>query len=144
MLKIQELKRIEASLTNIQKYKPQYYGLSHVRTGEGYEGIILIDKGDKFVAVLQCHVKEGMIQALDVSQGYRRQGVASYLLSIAAKEFACSKLTVNANNTKAIALYEKYGYVTHHKRGVMLHMEKGNRVMMSRVANSALPLFPEW
>jgi len=124
--KIHGFKRIESTSVNINKYKSQYHGLSHIRSGYGYDGVILIDKDDKFVAVLQCHITDNMIQAIDVSPDYRRQGIASSLLRIANKEFDCYKLTVRKNNVSAVALYEKHGYKTYKEDGIMLFMEKKN------------------
>jgi ribosomal protein S18 acetylase RimI-like enzyme len=119
-------KRIETTSVNINKYKSQYHGLSHIRSGHGYDGVILIDKNDKFVAVLQCHITDGMVQAIDVSPDYRRQGIAASLLRLASHEFECYKLTVRETNTAAISLYEKHGYKTYKKDGIMLFMEKEN------------------
>ena len=120
---VKGFERIPNTADNVKKYRPQYYGLSHIRTGSSYSGVILID-GDKFVAVLQCNMPRHEIQALDVHPDYRRQGIAGALLNLANREFDCNKLTVRNNNDAAIALYKKHGYKIVKEEGSMLFMEK--------------------
>ena len=144
MYKIHGFKRVITSLENIQKYKSQYRGLSHIRTTPGYDGVILIDVGDKFVAVLQCNLKEGMIQALDVSPTYRRQGIASSLINVANSEFNCNKLTVRKNNTGAILLYEKHGYKIYKEEGAMLYMKKEGVTIKKESSKKQTSFFNKW
>lgn len=124
-------KRLPTTIENVNLYKKQYYGLSHVRTGTIYNGIILLDRGDVFVAVLQCNTLNRDIQALDVSPTYRKKGIASTLLGLASSEFKCNKLTVRKTNTAAVNLYLKHGYRIVKNDGIMYHMEKTNTVMES-------------
>ncbi len=121
--KIKGFDRIESSEANIKEYKKQFSKLSHVKTGKDFEGVILVDDGT-FVAVLQCNVKTGYIVALEVSDDYQRQGIAQALLTLANSEFKTHKLTVNKKNSKAISLYEKFGYETFKEEGAMIYMEK--------------------
>lgn len=116
-------KRIPSSEENVIKYKKQYSKLSHVKVGNGFDGVILID-GDIFVAVLQCNINTKYIVALEVSDKYRRKGIAGSLLNLAIKKFECNKLTVNKTNKEAIALYEKHGYKLVKENGLMWYMEK--------------------
>jgi ribosomal protein S18 acetylase RimI-like enzyme len=115
--------RIETTDENIRKWKSKYRNLSHVKTGKDFEGILLVDD-ETFVAVLQCDIKSGFIVALEVSPDYQRQGIASALLKAARTEFSCNKLTVRESNKAAVALYEKEGYETFKKEGIMLYMQK--------------------
>ena len=117
-------KRIDTTEEIIKIYKPQYYGLSHIRTGNEYKGVILIDTDDTFVAVLQCNIKQNEIQAIDINPKYRRQGIATSLLNLAFREFHCNKLTVRKTNTAAVNLYLKHGYKIVKEAGIMYYMER--------------------
>lgn len=121
--KIKGYKCIETSEENVKEWKKKYSNLSHVKTGSDFDGVILIDD-ETFVAVLQCNIKTGYVVALEVSNDYRRKGIADALLNSSRRNFNCDKLTVRKTNKNALALYEKKGYETFKDDGFMLYMEK--------------------
>jgi ribosomal protein S18 acetylase RimI-like enzyme len=59
-----------------------YSNLKHVKFGNDFKGIILIDK-NKFVGIIQCNVVSKYIVALEVASEYRNMGIAKYLLKYA-------------------------------------------------------------
>lgn len=68
-------------------------------------------KDHAFVAVLNVDKSNGFLQALEVSDAYRRKGIAGKLLKISREVYNCRDLTVAISNTPAINLYIKEGYV---------------------------------
>lgn len=116
-------KVIDTTPENIKNYNKKFPGLSHVKTGFDFKGVLLIDD-DNFVAVMQCNVKTGYIVALEVGDNYRRRGIASALINLANREFHCHKLSVRKNNWVAIKLYEKHGYKVIREDATMYYMEK--------------------
>lgn len=127
-----QYKEIPLTENNLNKYKHQYYGLSHIRTGSDYTGIILTDKGDKFVAVLSINKKQHDIQGIDINNEYRGKGLAIYLLNIAVKRYSVRHLTVRQTNKRAIEVYKKFGFVEIKKEGIMIYMDyKPNKKKLS-------------
>lgn len=120
---IEKFTHLDTSEENIKEYKKQYPRLSHVKVGQPFKGIILVDE-EKFVAVLQCDTKTGYIVALEISPEYRHRGIATELLKMAQHKFNSYKLTVRKTNKEAVSLYQKNGYKTFREEGIMLYMEK--------------------
>ena len=116
-------KTLPTTEENIKKFKESYRNLSHVKTGNDFEGLLLHD-GETFVAVVQCNVKTKYIVALEVSPDYQRQSIASKLLNYAVHDLDCNLLTVRMNNKNAISLYEKTGWKEFKREGIMIYMEK--------------------
>lgn len=93
----------------IEKVKRQYPELRYTKvTHIKSEGLMLFDK-DTFVAILQYNPDTKSILELQVSEKYRRKGVATDLLSHAISK-GINKLSVNKSNDSAISLYRKFGY----------------------------------
>ncbi len=120
---IEKFTHLDTSEENIKEYKKQYPSLSHVKVGQPFKGIILVDE-EKFVAVLQCDTKTGYIVALEITPEYRHRGIATELLKMAQHKFNSYKLTVRKTNKEAVSLYQKNGYKTFREEGIMLYMEK--------------------
>jgi ribosomal protein S6E (S10) len=59
-------KIIPSTPENVNKYKKQYKRLSHVKIGKNYDGVIVLDKFDNFIAIIQVDVKNQFIVALEV------------------------------------------------------------------------------
>ena len=107
-----DFSRIPSSKTNVDFYKKQYPNLSHVKSGHGFIGSLLINRNNnEFVAVLQCRESDSYIVALEVSDKYQKQGIATKLLKLAVDEFSAKNLSVNKTNLGAIRLYKNQGWV---------------------------------
>lgn len=112
---------IDGTEENVKAYRSKYRNLSHVKTGAGFKGYILLDD-DTVVGFLQCNVTTGYVVALEVNPKYQRQGIATELLTLSRTKFNCHKLSVRKSNTSAISLYEKEGYSVFKEDGIMLYM----------------------
>lgn len=121
------------------EYKKQYRNLGRIRVGSTYSGILLIDKNDVFVAVLNINKTNSDIQALDIHPDYRRKGIAKYLLDLANNRYHAHKLTVRETNAPAIKLYLKYGYEVYKKEGIMLYMKLSNKPALKTP-----PVYSKW
>lgn len=116
--------RIPSSKTNIEFYKRDYRNLSHVKVGKVFDGFLLVNReNNQFVAVLQCNMETKTIVSLEVSQVYRKRGIASKLLQASLIDYGVKYLSVNKANQSAIRLYENHGWKTIREDQSMLYME---------------------
>jgi ribosomal protein S18 acetylase RimI-like enzyme len=99
-----------------------YSNLKHVKFGNDFKGIILIDK-NKFVGIIQCNVVSKYIVALEVAPEYRDMGIAKYLLKYAVN-LGINKLSVNKENEIAINLYKNFGFEIFDQDNYMYYMIK--------------------
>ena len=136
---------LRTSDINIRFYKKHNHNLSHVRTGDKLNGLLLVNKeNNEFVAVLQTSSENNYIQALEVSPKYRGLGIAKKLLSKAVSKFNANKLSVNKNNHVAINLYKTNGWIIEDENSSMLFMKyrDGNLSLETFIDNR--PSYLRW
>ena len=99
--------------------------MNSVREVIGKEHIttVCVRMDDKIVGYIICYhiVNEGEIARVAVHEDYRRQGIAASMLEFLFEEGARYGLTefsleVRESNEKAIALYNKFGFVNEGRR----------------------------
>ena len=108
----------------LNKYKKQYRNLSHVKINDSTDGRIYTDNG-KVVAMVNTQKKADgsiWIQGLEVFGEYRGQELSYGLLDIAVRELRSNYLSVRKTNSKAIKLYNNYGFITYKQDNYMQYM----------------------
>ena len=99
-----------------QQYQDQgvfQFGLRRTRVNDNTKGTIFIDENHIVVAYVAVEKKingERWITALEVSEEYQGHGYGVELLQVAVDDFGATYLSVNKNNTKALTMYQRYGW----------------------------------
>lgn len=104
---------------NINLFKRKDNLLCHARIGKDIDGVILT-KNNSLVGYIAWS-KEFII-ALEVMPEWRKQGIATYLISLSPVQ----RLTVNKNNIEAIKLYLDLGFSVIKEDNKTLYMENIN------------------
>lgn len=104
---------------NINLFKRKDNLLCHARIGKDIDGVILT-KNNSLVGYIAWS-KEFII-ALEVMPEWRKQGIATYLISLSPVQ----RLTVNKNNNDAIKLYLDLGFRVTKEDSRILYMENIN------------------
>lgn len=123
--------KVKLTKDNISNYKGISKAISHIRTSDNVENELYLD-GDKFVAILSVDIDRKYILVIEVSENYRRKGIAKELLKTSVNEYGCDKLSVNKKNTNAISLYKSTGWKVDHEDAVMLYMSYGTKNITER------------
>ena len=105
-------KQIPITKDSIEKYKKQYKALSHIRLNNNTNGVILVDKEDNVVGVINTEKKDDgvWIQGFQIFGKYKGTGLSNYFLKIATNKYKATKLGVRATNDIAIHIYKKFGF----------------------------------
>lgn len=104
---------------NVNLFKRRDNLLCHARIGKDIDGVILT-KNNSLVGYIAWS-KEFII-ALEVMPEWRKQGIATYLISLSPVQ----RLTVNKNNNDAIKLYLDLGFRVTKEDSRILYMENIN------------------
>lgn len=104
---------------NVNLFKRKDNLLCHARIGKDIDGVILT-KNSSLVGYIAWS-KEFII-ALEVMPEWRKQGIATYLISLSPVQ----RLTVNKNNREAIKLYLDLGFKIIKEDNRILYMENIN------------------
>ena len=102
---LSKYKKIDINNSNINKYKSSCKGLSHVRTGSDYKGVIYLDE-ENVVGFYNIRLSDNYLQGIEINKEYQSNGLGRALLNESIKNGVIN-LSVNKNNDKAINMYKK-------------------------------------
>ena len=102
---LSKYKKIDINNSNINKYKSSCKGLSHVRTGSDYKGVIYLDE-ENVVGFYNIRLSDNYLQGIEINKEYQSNGLGKALLNESIKNGVIN-LSVNKNNNKAINMYKK-------------------------------------
>lgn len=119
IIKRNNIREIAYNSENIEKYKSSDNLLRHARYIPGRtQGIMLVDNRNNLVGYIAW--EKDYIIALEVTEKYRHQGIATSLL----KSCPAKPLTVAKDNIPAINLYKSLGWKKSRNLGRMIKMIK--------------------
>ena len=102
---LSKYKKIDINNSSINKYKSSCKGLSHVRTGSDYKGVIYLDE-ENVVGFYNIRLSDNYLQGIEINKEYQSNGLGKALLNESIKNGVIN-LSVNKNNDKAINMYKK-------------------------------------
>ena len=135
--------RINMTDNNIKKYKSKSKGLSHIRTGKDYTGIIYIDNQDNVVGFYNLRISDNYIQAIEVDKSYQSKGIGKQLLQECIKHGA-TRLSVNKKNEIAINMYKKNNFKIIKEDKNMYYMELNKPSKTITECNTLSQLNRQW
>ena len=129
-LSLSSFKRVRITKAVIDKYKPTYPDLRHVRCEDTKEykcdGYIWLDnRGDLVAHVGSCEYNDDhtkWIVSLEVISKFKGHGLAKQILDYATKTMHCKYLSVNKKNKLAKSIYDKYGFKVYYENENMYFM----------------------
>ena len=102
---LSKYKKIDINNFSINKYKSSCKGLSHVRTGSDYKGVIYLDE-ENVVGFYNIRLSDNYLQGIEINKEYQSNGLGKALLNESIKNGVIN-FSVNKNNDKAINMYKK-------------------------------------
>lgn len=66
--------------------------------------------GDEKIGEAEIEIKSKMLSRLSIFPPYQGKGYGTEIVNILNKKYGCNVLWVNADNKRAIHIYEKNGY----------------------------------
>lgn len=91
-----------------------------LKENELYQELSIIVDGTK-IGEAEVDLKGKMISRLSIYEPYQNNGYGTKVVQMLTDKYGCECLWVNADNSKAIHVYEKCGYEIH--RPTMFSME---------------------
>lgn len=79
--------------------------------------------GEEKIGEAEIELKSKMLSRLSIFPNYQNKGYGTEVVRILSEEYGCDCLWVNADNDKAIRVYEKNGYKI--VKPTMFLMQKG-------------------
>ena len=80
-----------------------------IKENELYQELHLYDNGVK-IGEAEIDIKGKMLSRLNISEPYQNKGYGTKIVRILTKQYGLNCLWVNADNERAIRVYEKNGY----------------------------------
>ena len=77
---------------------------------ELYQEITLYD-GETKIGECEIEIKGKMLSRLVIYEPYQGKGYGTKIVQMLSEKYGCNCLWVNADNKKAIHVYEKCGYI---------------------------------
>ena len=81
-----------------------------IKENELYQEIELFVDGEK-IGEAEVEIKGKMLSRLSIFPPYQNKGYGAEVVKLLSEKYGCDVLWVNADNKKAIHIYEKNGYV---------------------------------
>lgn len=81
-----------------------------IKENELYQEIELFIDDEK-VGEAEIEIKEKMLSRLSIFPPYQNKGYGTEIVKMLNEKYGCKVLWVNADNERAIHVYEKNGYV---------------------------------
>jgi len=81
----------------------------HFKKNELYEELELFD-GDTKIGEAEVDLKNKMISRLAIFEPYQNKGYGTEIVKMLVNDYGCDCLWVNADNERAIHVYEKNGF----------------------------------
>lgn len=81
-----------------------------IQEKELYQEIELFVDGEK-IGEAEVDIKGKMLSRLSIFPPYQNKGYGSQIVNMLNQKYGCESLWVNADNERAIHVYEKNGYV---------------------------------
>ena len=81
-----------------------------LKENELYQEIELFVDGEK-IGEAEVDIKGKMLSRLSIFPSYQNKGYGSQIVNMLNEKYGCEVLWVNADNERAIHVYEKNGYV---------------------------------
>lgn len=94
-----------------------------IKENELYQELELFADGKK-IGEAEVDIKNKMLSRLVIYPPYQNKGYGTEIVKMLNEKYGCNCLWVNADNHKAIKVYEKNGYQT--MKATMYLMEKAN------------------
>lgn len=82
----------------------------HYKENELYREIELFNDDDKKIGEAEIDIKGKMISRLCIYEPYQNIGYGTEIVKMLIKDYGCNCLWVNADNERAIHVYEKCGF----------------------------------
>lgn len=82
----------------------------NIKENELYQEIELFDDGVK-IGEAEVEIKGGMLSRFVIYEPYQNKGYGTKFLYALIQKYNITNLWVNADNARAIHLYEKFGFV---------------------------------
>lgn len=79
------------------------------KENETYKELELYD-GDAKIGEAEININDKMLSRLIIYEPYQNQGYGTEIVKILCHDYGCKTLWVNADNSKAIHVYEKCGF----------------------------------
>ena len=77
---LSKYKKIDIDKSSINKYKSSCKGLSHVRTGSDYKGVIYLDE-ENVVGFYNIRLSDNYLQGIEINKEYQSNGLGKALLN---------------------------------------------------------------
>lgn len=90
------------------------------KENELYQEIELLADGQK-IGEMEVELKGKMLSRLAIFEPYQNKGYGQQIVAMAKEKYGCDCLWVNADNDRAIHVYEKLGFIK--KKPTMYLME---------------------
>lgn len=83
--------------------------MAELKENELYQEIELFVNGEK-IGEAEVELKGKMLSRLSIFEPYQNKGYGTEIVRILNEKYGCDCLWVNADNERAIRVYEKNGY----------------------------------
>lgn len=81
----------------------------HYKENETYKELELFD-GDIKIGEAEVDIKGKMLSRLNIYEPYQNKGYGTTIVKLLMRDYGCDCLWVNADNSRAIHVYEKLGF----------------------------------
>ena len=81
----------------------------HYKANEMYRELELFDGATK-IGEAEVDLNGKMISRLNIYEPYQNQGYGTKIVEVLIRDYGCNCLWVNADNSRAIHVYEKCGF----------------------------------
>ena len=95
------------------------------KENELYQEIDILIDGNK-VGEAEIEIKSKMLSKFEIFEPYQNQGYGKQIVDALVKKYGCNNLWVNADNPRAIHVYEKCGFRLHEPTMFMMYREEKN------------------